>query len=75
MALIGLAESKMGNLHEKPNLSQSISRFNNIFTLVATIHAGKSKPSKKSKPWMTPRMQAKIRTCNHLCRTIHQNRQ
>ena len=52
MALIGLAEveSKMGNLHEKPNLFLSISRFNNIFTLVATIQVGKSKPSKKSKP-------------------------
>ena len=65
----------MNNLLDKPNLSLRISRFNVILIPAATTHIRKSKPSKKSKPWMTPHVRAKIRTRNCLRRTIHQNRQ
>ena len=65
----------MDNLHNKLNVSLRISRFNDIIISAATIHIGKTKPSKKSKPWMTPQVQDKIRTLNFLRRTIHQNQQ
>ena len=65
----------MSNLPAEPNLSLRVSRFNDIIITAATTHVGRSKPSKKSKPWMTPHVRAKIRTRNHLRRTIHQNRQ
>ena len=68
-------ESKMSNLPDEPNLSLCVSRFNGILISAATTHVGKSKLSKKSKPWMTPHVRAKIRTRNRLRRTIHQNRQ
>ena len=41
----------------------------------AVDYTMESKPSKKSKPWMTPHVRAKIRTRNRVCRTIHQNQQ
>ena len=47
-------ESKMSNLPNEPNLSLSVSRFNDILISAATTHIGKSKPSRRSKPWMTP---------------------
>ena len=78
--LIGAAlqkevESKMSNLPNIPNLSFRVSRFNDILISAATTHVGKFKPSKISKPWMTPHVRAKIRNCNRLRQTIHQNRQ
>ena len=48
---------------------------NDILISAATTRVRKSKPSKKSKPWMTPHMRAKIRTRNRLRRKIYQNRQ
>ena len=65
----------MSNLPHEPNLSLRVSRFNEILISAATTHVGKSKGSKRSKPWMTPHVRGKIRTRNHLCRMIHQNRQ
>ena len=63
----------MNNLPNEPNLSLRVSRFNDILISAATTHVGKSKPSKKSKPWMTPHLRAKIRNGNRLRQTIHQN--
>ena len=63
----------MSNLPNEPNLSLSVSRFNDILISAATTHIGESKPSKRSKPWMTPHVGAKIRKLNRLCQTIHQN--
>ena len=63
----------MNNLPDEPNLSLRISRFNDILVSAVTTHAGKSKPSKKSKPWMTPHVHTEICTRNRLRRTIHQN--
>ena len=63
----------MNNLPDQPNLSLRISRFKEIIISAATIHVGKTKSSKNSKPWMTPHVRAKIRTRNSLRRTIHQN--
>ena len=68
-------ESKMANLSNKPNLSLPVSRFNEILISAATTHVGKSKPSKKSKLWMNPHVQAKIRNRNRLRQTVHQNHQ
>ena len=65
----------MSNLPDEPNLSLRVSRFNDIIITAATTHVRRSKPSKKSKPWMIPHVRAKIRTRNRLRRTIHQNRQ
>ena len=65
----------MNNLPDEPNLSLCIRRFNDILISAATTHVEKTKPSKKSKPWMTPHVQAKIHTRNRLPWTIHQNRQ
>ena len=70
-----VVESKMENLPEEPNLSLAITCFNNILRSVVTTHLGKSKPSKKSKPWMTSHVRGKIRIRNRLRRTIHQNQQ
>ena len=67
-------ESKMTNLPHEPNLSVRVSCFNEILISSATTHVGKSKPSKKSKPWMNPHVWAKMHTQNRLRRTIHQNR-
>ena len=39
------------------------------------MHVGKTKPSKKPKPWMAQHVQAKICTQNSLCWAIHQKRQ
>ena len=67
-------ESKMTNLPHEPNLSLRVFRFNEFLISAATTHVEKSKPSKRSKPWMTTHVRVKIRTRNRLCRTIHQNR-
>ena len=63
----------MSNLPSEPNLSLHVSCFNDILISDATTHVGKSKPSKRSKPWMTPHVRAKICNRNHLHQTIHQN--
>ena len=68
-------ESQMSNLPNEPSLSPRVSRFNDILISAATAHVGKSKPSKRSIPWMTPHVRAKIPNCNRLHQTIHQNRQ
>ena len=47
-------EPNMSNLQDEPNLSLRLSPFNDILISAATTHVGKTKPSKKSKPWMTP---------------------
>ena len=65
----------MSNLSYEPNLSLRVSRFNEILISDATTHVGKSKPSKRSKLWMTPHVRAKIRTRNRFRKTIHQNHQ
>ena len=65
----------MSNLPNEPNLSLRVSRFNDILISAATTHVEKSKPSRRSKPSMTPHVQAKIRNRNRLRQTIHQNRQ
>ena len=59
----------------EPNLSLRVSRFNEILISAAATHISKSKPSKKSKPWMNPHVRAKTRNRNHLCQMVHQNRQ
>ena len=48
----------MGHLPNESNLSPQLSRFNKILIFAATTHVEKSKPSKRSKPWMTPHVQA-----------------
>ena len=68
-------ESKMTNLPNEPILSLRVSRFNDIQISAATTHVGKSKPSKRSKPWMTPHVRAKIHNRNGLHQRIHQNHQ
>ena len=68
-------ESKMNNLPNEPNLSLRVSRFSDILISAATTHVGKSKPSKRSKPWKTPHVRAKIRNRNRFRQMIHQNRQ
>ena len=40
----------------EPNISHHISCFNGTLTSAANLHVGKSKPSKTSKPWVTPIM-------------------
>ena len=65
----------MNNLPNEPNLSFRLFRFNDILISAAGTHVGKSKPSKKSKPWITPHMRGKIRTENCLGRVIQQNGQ
>ena len=65
----------MSNLSNEPNLSLRVSRFNNILISAATTRVGKSKSSRRYKPWITPHVQAKIRNRNRLRQTIHQNRQ
>ena len=63
----------MSNLPNEPNLSLCVSRFNDILILAATTHVGKSKPSRRSKPSITPHVRAKIHNRNRPCQTIHQN--
>ena len=65
----------MSNLPHEPNLSLRVSHFNDILISAATTHARKCKPSKRSEPWMTPHVRAKIRNRNRLRQMIHQNRQ
>ena len=65
----------MSNLPNEPNLSLRVSRFNDMLISAATIHVGRSKPRKRSKPWMTPHVRAKICNRNRLRQTIHRNRQ
>ena len=65
----------MNNLPDEHNLPLQVSRFIDILISTETTHVGRSKPSKKCKPWMTSHVQAKIRTWNCLRRPIHQNRQ
>ena len=64
-------ESKMENLCKESNLSLCIAHFNNILTSTTTTDVGKLKLSKKSKPWMTLLVRAKIRIRNCLCQTVH----
>ena len=66
-------ESKMSTLPLEPNLSLRVPRFNDILIFAITTHVGKSKPSMRSKTWMTPHIRAKIRIRNHLRQMIHQN--
>ena len=55
-------ESKMGNLPNEPNLSLRVSRLDEILISVASTHVGKSKTSKRSKPWMTHMCEPKFAT-------------
>ena len=68
-------ESQMQQLLEECNISIRISRFSNIIKSSASLHVGRPKPSKKSKPWINPPVWRKICQHNRLHRTIHQNRQ
>ena len=61
----------MEQLPDEPNISIRMSRFNNIFKYSASRHVGKTKPSKKPKPWINPHFRAKFHNRNHLCFTIH----
>ena len=61
----------MQNLPDEPSLSLRISHFNDILISAATIYNGKTKPSKKSKPWTTPHVRVKISTTNRLRQTMH----
>ena len=63
----------MSNPPHEPNLSLQVSRFNDILISAATTHVGKTKPMKRSKPWMIPHVRAKIRKTNRLRQTIHQD--
>ena len=72
-SFINDVETKMSNLSNEPNLYLRVSRFNDILISTATTHVGKSKPSGRSKPWITPHVRAKIRNCKRLRQTIHQN--
>ena len=65
----------MNNLPDEPNLSLQVYCFNDILISAAATHVGKSKPSKKFKPWMTSYLSAKIHPRNCLRQTIHQKRQ
>ena len=65
----------MENLSKEPNISLRIFCFNNILTSAGILHVGKSKPNKKSKLFVTPHVQAKIRTRNFFHRPINQNQQ
>ena len=47
----------------------------NILTSAVTTHVSKSKPSKKSKPSMTPHARAKIHIRNRLRVAIHQSQE
>ena len=47
-------ESKISNLPRESKLSLRVSHFNGILISATTTQVGKSKPSKRSKPWMTP---------------------
>ena len=47
-------ESKMSDLPNEPNLSLRVSRFSDILISTANTHVGKSKPSKRFKPCITP---------------------
>ena len=68
-------ESRMRNLIIEPNLSLWVTRFSDILISATTTHFGKSKPSERSKSWITPHVRAKIRNWNRLRQTIHQNHQ
>ena len=60
----------MNNLPDEPNLSLCISCLNAILISIsaAATHVWKTKPSKKSKPWVTSHVRSKIHTrnCLHL---------
>ena len=68
-------ESRMQQLPEEPIISIHISRFNNILKSSVSLHVGRTKRSKKPKPWINPHVPAKISHRNRLRRTIHQIRQ
>ena len=68
-------ETKMSNLPNEPNLSLHVSHFNDILISAATTHIGKSKPSRRYKPWITPHVRAQICNRYRLRQTIHQNHQ
>ena len=48
-------------------------KYNNILKSVASFHVGKTKPSKKQKPWVNQHVHPKIRNQNRLYFTTHQN--
>ena len=48
-------------------------KYNNILKSAASFHVGKTKPSKKQKPWVNQYVHPKIRNQNRLCFTTHQN--
>ena len=64
----------MNNLPDEPNLSLCISCLNAILIWIsaATTHVWKTKPSKKSKPWVTSHVRSKIHTRNCLHLIIYQ---
>ena len=57
-----IVDEQMPNLPEEPNLSGCMARFTSILNTVAETHVGKTKPGRQAKPWMTPHVQAKIRS-------------
>ena len=74
MEWIGIIFRKYVNEQES-NLSRCLDRFNNALNLVNGTHLRKTKSRRKAKPWMTPHVQAKIRTRNRLQHPIKTNQQ
>ena len=64
----------MVDLPTESNFAWRTALFTEILTTTAESYAGKTKPCRKTKPWMTPHVRTKIRVQNQLRRTINTNR-
>ena len=59
----------------RANFSICTSRFNNILISATSLYVGKTKASKKPKPWINSHVWAKILNRDRLLSTVYQNRQ
>ena len=59
-----VVDGQMTKLVTENNLSKSLGRFTDILNTVAEVSVGKTKLQRKTKPWITLHVRAKIRTRN-----------
>ena len=69
-----LTEEKFSKLKPMKNIKDRVERFVNILTETAKKAVGRTKPGKRTRPWLTPLVKSKIKIRNRLRRTIEKNR-
>ena len=68
-------EEELAKTKPPRNLKDRVNRFVSILTKAATELVGRTKPGKRSKPWFSPEVKAKVKRRNYLRKNIREKRE